>query len=30
MGINENGNEHKSLSVDESIEERVYRSKEGP
>ena len=30
MGINENGNEHKSLSVDENIEERVYRIKDGP
>lgn len=30
MGINENGNEHKSLSVDENVEERVYRIKDGP
>ena len=30
MGINENGNEHKSLSVDENVDEQVYRIKDGP
>jgi hypothetical protein len=30
MDINENGNEHKRLSVDENVEERVYRIKDGP
>lgn len=30
MGINENGNEHKSLSVDENCDARVYRIKDGP
>lgn len=30
MGINENGNEHKSLSVDEICDARVYRIKDGP
>jgi len=30
MSINENGNENNGLSVDENIEERVYRIKDGP
>ena len=30
MGINENGNEHKGLSIDENCDARVYRIKDGP
>ncbi len=30
MGINENGNQNKSLAVDEISDERVYRIKDGP
>ena len=30
MGINENGNENKGLSIDENCDARVYRIKDGP